>query len=431
MGSFTRLTGIALLALLAGPVDAQELAEEQVNLVSSRLAESARRSWEIGTRAQAILEHNATRYSVFANNDLPPPSNIPGDQQGPLEPLWNIARGVLSGGAGGNTAQPLVSDSAVSDPASIGVAVLLANYTNLDKKDDQYEHAARNQYDYLMSNAVPKNGQGAISHKTEQIQLWSDAVYMVPPFLAYYGVITNDRTPLDQAYEQIKQYRAQLYDSNAGAWKHIVGGNSGTDDSFWATGNAWAAAGMLRVYATIDKSKFSGKMKSQKKDIKNWVQEIHKGVYERYFDGENLLRNHLNDPNTFYDAASSALLASTVYRASTVMGQHKYVPYAERTRMTLFTPNTGPWTNTNWTRFGDYQYFTTDGWLRPVVDPMNTGNQGQNSPEAQAFVVLLHSAWRDWRWAGEKGKNAAGRIAASYSTVLVSALSIAVGSLLL
>lgn len=29
------------------------------------------------------------------------------------------------------------------------------------------------------------------------------------------------------------------------------------------------------------------------------------------------------------------------------------------------------------------------------------------SPEAQAFVVMMHSAWRDWRWEGERGKNAA------------------------
>ena len=59
--------------------------------------------------------------------------------------------------------------------------------------------------------------------------------------------------------------------------------NRDPDPGYWATGNAWAAAGMLRVYATIDNSDFSGGMKNQKKDLKNWVQEIHKGVYERYF----------------------------------------------------------------------------------------------------------------------------------------------------
>ncbi|KAJ2914327.1 hypothetical protein MD484_g6070, partial [Candolleomyces efflorescens] len=234
--------------------------------------------------------------------------------------------------------------------------MLLANWMNLDSNEDRYEQAARNQYNYLFSDSVPKTGQGAIRHRIEEAQLWSDSIFMIPPFLAYYGVITDNRTVVQQAYDQIKLYRDQLYDSNAGVWRHIAGGSRDPDPGYWATGNAWAAAGMLRVYATIDNSDFSGGMKNQKKDLKNWVQEIHKGVYERYFDGENLLRN-------------TALLAATAYRASTVMDTHTYVRYAERSRLTLFTPNSGPYSNTNWTGFSNYEHFTTDGRLRPVVNP--------------------------------------------------------------
>ena len=50
--------------------------------------------------------------------------------------------------------------------------MLLANWTNLDSNDDQYERAARNQYNYLFSDSVPKTGQGAISHRIEEAQLW-------------------------------------------------------------------------------------------------------------------------------------------------------------------------------------------------------------------------------------------------------------------
>ncbi|KAJ2927950.1 hypothetical protein H1R20_g9152, partial [Candolleomyces eurysporus] len=409
-----------VVAVLAATAAAQELAEGQVNLVSARLAENARRSWEIGTRVQAILEHNATRYSVFSNSDLPPPANVPGDQQGPLTPVWNIARQVLSG-LGGNDPAPLLPDSSVADPASVGIAMLLANWTNLDSNDDQYERAARNQYNYLFSDSVPKTGEGAISHRIEEAQLWSDSIFMIPP--------------LPRAYDQIKLARDQLYDSNAGVWRHIAGGSRGPDPGYWATGNAWAAAGMLRVYATIEQSEFSGGMKNQKKDLKNWVREIHRGVYERYFDGENILRNYLNDPNTFYDTASTALLAATVYRASTVMDTHTYVPYAERSRLTLFTPNTGPYSNTNWTGFSNYEHFTSDGWLRPVVNPTSVGESMGNggSPEAQAFVVMMHSAWRDWRWAGEKGKNAAvgSRAGVAIGNVLLAVSGAVLGAFLL
>lgn len=41
------------------------------------------------------------------------------------------------------------------------------------------------------------------------------------------------------------------------------------------------------------------------------------------------------------------------------------------------------------------------GWLTNTVDPytFNTpidASTGAHSPEGQAFVLLMHSAWRDW-----------------------------------
>ncbi len=45
------------------------------------------------------------------------------------------------------------------------------------------------------------------------------------------------------------------------------------------SGNGWAAAGMLRVLGTIQHSQFSNSMKNQAKDLTNWVNEIHNGVY--------------------------------------------------------------------------------------------------------------------------------------------------------
>jgi hypothetical protein len=41
----------------------------------------------------------------------------------------------------------------------------------------------------------------------------------------------------------------------------------------------------------------------------------------------------------------------------------------------------------------------TDGWLHNTVDPetFNTPSlPGQFSPEGQAFVLMLHAAWRDF-----------------------------------
>lgn len=45
------------------------------------------------------------------------------------------------------------------------------------------------------------------------------------------------------------------------------------------SGNGWAAAGMLRVLATIRNSLFAQKMKDQQGDLTDWIEEIHDGMY--------------------------------------------------------------------------------------------------------------------------------------------------------
>lgn len=45
------------------------------------------------------------------------------------------------------------------------------------------------------------------------------------------------------------------------------------------SGNGWAAAGMLRVLATIRNSPFAQRMKDQQGDLTDWIEEIHDGMY--------------------------------------------------------------------------------------------------------------------------------------------------------
>jgi hypothetical protein len=67
--------------------------------------------------------------------------------------------------------QPFFSgDSSAGDPASVGVAVLLANWTGLPGED--YGDAATAQMNYLFSSAVPKTTDGAISHRVSTLELW-------------------------------------------------------------------------------------------------------------------------------------------------------------------------------------------------------------------------------------------------------------------
>lgn len=186
------------LALLSSWVGAQDLTDGQIGVISSRLAEAALQrcvystglpmilrtecptdpvSWELGTRAQTILELNATQYSVFSTSSLPPPKTIPQSlvSSKGLVPFFDIAKEVVANRstANNNTVGPqaLLPDGSAGDPASIGVAVLLADWTGQDNGSLDYAGAAKDQLNYLL-NDVPRTSDGAISHRVSEVQLW-------------------------------------------------------------------------------------------------------------------------------------------------------------------------------------------------------------------------------------------------------------------
>ena len=117
------------------------------------------------------------------------------------------------------------------------------------------------------------------------------------------------------------------------------------------------------------------------------------------------------------DASSTALLASTVYRLSLLWGVHRHLPAAEFSRRALSAPtgftvdismalvssgfeptpmSSSPPPSSTASGTPGMLHFTSDGWLTPVVDPYDFSDQGQTSPEGQAFILTLHAAWRDW-----------------------------------
>ncbi|KAI0314932.1 Six-hairpin glycosidase-like protein [Amylostereum chailletii] len=430
---------LSLLYFLA-PTLAQNLSDGQVALVRQRLAEGATKSWELGTRAQTLLELDAPSFSVLtpAPNIVPPIIPLNSTANFTLSDVLSIAQSVVSNLSTTSVpadGRPLIDgDGSAADPASIGVAVMLANWTSLPGPN--YAQAIEAQVTYLLGGQVPKSSKGAISHRVSEVQLWSDFIYMVPPTLAYYGVVTNNKSMVQEAYTQIKLYRDVLRDDHAkGLWKHIELG-SFNDSGHWSTGNGWAAMGMLRVLGTMQDSQFSGSFKNQMKDLGNWAFEIQQAMYPQ-LQSNNLFRNYADEDNSFSDAASTALMAASVYRLSLLTGKHTHLPDAERSRTTLFSlsnssseaaspaatstspssarPSTGtssssqisPTATPSPTVFSSAQHFTSDGWLTPVVNPNSFGDEGSDSPEAQAFVLMMQSAWRDWVAAGAVGANGA------------------------
>ncbi|KAJ7109388.1 Six-hairpin glycosidase-like protein [Mycena epipterygia] len=463
-----RLPLVVAAATLLQHVSGQALSADDISTVTSRLAVGATQSWELGTRAQALLELNVPNFSVFSSTGLPPPTTVPSNTTSAIAPVFSIAHNVVSALNKTSGPQPLINgDGAAGDPASIGVAVLLANWTGQGTADGlDYAGAARNQLDYLQ-NVVPHTSDGAISHRVAQVQLWSDSVYMVPPFLAYYGVLTGNTTLITEAYNQIKLYRNYLRDTSAkNLWKHIVLGNDtsdgANDEGHWSTGNGWAAAGMLRVLATMKNSPYSKSFSSQQNDLASWVKEIHSAMFA-HIDSTNIFTNYadisINTTGMFYDTASTSLLASTVYRASLLVNDHSHLPNAEKCRQALFASGssgtssssssappqsksssaasskpsssashssgfssassasassasaTSPAASASATTapLTNLLHFTDDGWLTPVVNPHQFGVEGQDSPEGEAFVLELQAAYSEWVAGGSVGANAAGR----------------------
>jgi len=124
---------------------------------------------------------------------------------------------------------------------------------------------------------------------------------MAPPFIAYFGALQDDdggQALLQIAYDQIRLYRDALFDEDVSLWRHITLG-SWQDTGYWATGAqalnylsnkdqhshfwpgcGWAAAGAMRVLATINNSRYATIMQSQQNDLAQWVNEILTGVWQ-------------------------------------------------------------------------------------------------------------------------------------------------------
>lgn len=158
---------VAIKQLLAGSAQARYLPSlGLINILNHTLS----CSWELGTRAQALLELDSPSYSVTTSGTKLPPSNT--NPPPSLDDVFAIARNVVSErGPIRNNPQPFIQDDASGDPPSVGVAVMLSNWTNQQSSDGQnYPQAILNQFNYLYT--VPRTIDGAISHRAAQLQLW-------------------------------------------------------------------------------------------------------------------------------------------------------------------------------------------------------------------------------------------------------------------
>ncbi len=260
----------------------QEMDQLTRNVMMAMLC-AQRYPWEQGTAAQALYEA--------------------GESSAWLQMAYDSVTRSLPDGR----LAMLGSREAVADPASAGEVCLRA-YQKTGQQ--RFLKAAQGMLDYLMHKA-PRTDDGLICHNTVSYhegctpyQLWVDAIYMMPPFLAVMG-------EADEAIRQINGYIRHLFCEDSGLFFHIY---DAAEAKFirrvpWATGNGWALLGMTRTAEELRKQ-------SRPKDADALFCRILTVTEAMALleTEDGCFHDILDDPSAFTDHTSALMFAASVYR---------------------------------------------------------------------------------------------------------------------
>ncbi|HEX2946148.1 MAG TPA: glycoside hydrolase family 88 protein [Clostridia bacterium] len=248
---------------------------EKIDKVKKALLCMQRHSWEQGTAAQAFLEMGEYDTAILMAKEAV------------VRQLDDGRLGVMN-----NT-------SAVTDPASVGEALLFAARST---GETELADAAGKMLDYLLHKA-PRAENGAIMHLNDKPEVWVDSFYMSPPFLAATG---HSR----EAFSQIKLYRELLLDSGKRVFSHIWNDRtkSFTRKDFWGVGNGWALAGMTRVMRKLPET-----MQYEKNLLAGYIHEALDGCIA-YMREDGLFHDVIDDHSAFVETNTSQMMAYTIYR---------------------------------------------------------------------------------------------------------------------
>jgi len=251
---------------------------------------------------------------------------------------------------------------AVTDPAASGEAVLFAARVT---GEPVFKTAADRMLNYLLEKA-PRTRDGALHHIDSRPQLWIDAMYMAPPFLAVAG-------HPHIAVEQVEGLRRHLWNADRKLFSHIW--DESTQDfarkDFWGVGNGWAAAGMTRVLRALPDT-----MIEEKQRLVTYIKEVVDGclAYQRE---DGLFHDVVDNPLTFVETNLAQMLAYTIYRG--LLGgwlDKNYRPAADGMRAAA------------------HAKVDAEGLVQGVCGSPRFDHAG-TATEGQAFFLLMEAAYQD------------------------------------
>ncbi len=274
------LTAGSSTSLLAGcsGTDKEGLTFNELGLVDKvkmAMLTMQRATWEQGVAMQALLELGETELVILMAKDA-----------------------VLRQSKDGRLAM-LGEEFALSDAASPGEAVFWAAKQT---GDPLLERGYEKLLDYVLHKA-PRTKEGIIYHFTNLPQIWSDIIYMLPPFLAAAG-------QFEEALKQIDGARACLWNPDKKLLSHMWDCEKKVlvRKECWGVGNGWSAAGITRVIRALPAG-----MSAERTKLTGYVREIIDGCLAHIRD-DGLFHNIVDDPRSFVETNLAQMLAYSIYR---------------------------------------------------------------------------------------------------------------------
>ena len=306
-----------------------------VEKVKTAMLSMQRATWEQGVAMQAMLEAGEEELVLLMVKDA-----------------------VLRQSEDGRLAM-LGEEFALTDACAPAEAVLWAA-----KKtgDPSYQKAFNKLLNYIETEA-PRNSDGIIYHFTNIPQVWSDATYMLPPFLAVAGKYR-------EAVRQIEGIRRMLWNPEKKLLSHMwdCEKKSFPRKDCWGVGNGWSAAGVTRVLENLP-----GSMAAEKKNLITYLRDIIDGCLA-HVRSDGLFHNIVDTPQSFIETNLSQMIAYSIYRGlrGGWMNQ-KYKEQADRLRAAV------------------HNKVDALGFVQGVCGSPEFDHPG-TATEGQAFFIMMEAA---------------------------------------
>ncbi len=254
----------------------------------------------------------------------------------------------------------LGSEIAVTDPGSNGAGILYAYKVTGDEK---LKEAVDALYRYLKKRA-PKTSDGVIYHVIYGPEIWSDAMFMAPPFLALMG-------DYDEALKQVNGYRTYLWNKDKKLFSHIWDNRKKLfkREDCWGGGNGWSAAAFAQIIEILPKEREADRTK-----LIGYVKELLDGCIS-YMRSDGLFHDVVDKPDTFVETNLSQMLAFSIYKGVKAGWlEDTYLNAADKMRAAAHSKI-------------DQYGLVQDACSSPIFDRAGT------STEAQAFFLLMEGAY--------------------------------------